>query len=89
LLPETGAIAALEVAERLRLAIAEPHLRLEDGRCVNFTVSIGVTSLASPQDGIDDLLNRADQALYQAKHGGRNRVCLVEAEDEADKPDAR
>lgn len=43
-----------------------------------FTVSIGVTSLIPNDEGVDELLKRADQALYRAKRGGRNRVCSDE-----------
>jgi diguanylate cyclase (GGDEF)-like protein len=44
------------------------------------TVSIGVAQLAATDDERgDSLVSRADQALYAAKHAGRNRVCVAEA----------
>jgi len=44
---------------------------------VRITCSIGVTGLENEDDTIDHLLARADRALYQAKHEGRNRLCAA------------
>ncbi len=77
LLPEIGKSEAVEVAERLRVAIAETRVPIEQGLPIHFTVSIGVASMASQEDNIDVLLSQADKALYQAKNGGRNKVCLA------------
>lgn len=77
LLPETDTAEAVEVAERLRDAIAKAEVRLEDGQAVQFTVSIGVTAMNRMDDDIDALLSVADKALYDAKHAGRNRVCVA------------
>ncbi len=74
LLPETGLTRAKTVAERLRESIAEITLTVE-GDTLNMTMSIGVT--AWPDCGKDDvgsIINKADTALYRAKHEGRNRV---------------
>ena len=73
MLPDTPARGALEVAERIRNAVASTPFASEAGR-VPCTVSIGVASY--PQDGrsIEALLARADRALYEAKAAGRNRV---------------
>jgi diguanylate cyclase (GGDEF)-like protein len=75
LLPHTGCAAALDAAERLRAALAESRVALGDGRELLFTVSMGVATLCEGCTGIDALLIAADRALYQAKAGGRNRVC--------------
>jgi len=75
LLPETKGDQAREVGKRLRLAIADTSVPIEQGDAVNFTVSIGVTMLVATDDTVEDILNRADTALYAAKNMGRNRVC--------------
>lgn len=80
LLPETSCRQALDIAERLRQGIEQAEIELEDGGVLHFTASLGVDTLAAA-DGmdIDRLLNGADHALYEAKRGGRNRVCNTES----------
>jgi len=74
LLPQTGFSAALDVAERLRAAIAQTTLPLADGQMLRFTVSIGGYTFAGRKLAVDELLKAADQALYAAKRNGRNQV---------------
>jgi len=64
------------VAERLRQVIEERPF-LANGRDERITVSIGVATLLASDRHLDDLLRRADQALYLPKAGGRNRVQLA------------
>jgi diguanylate cyclase (GGDEF)-like protein/PAS domain S-box-containing protein len=79
LLPETDREESIEVAERLRAALAEAKVQLEaDGLAIQFTVSIGVASLVSKNNTLDMLLNLADKALYKAKESGRNKICVAE-----------
>lgn len=73
LLPATDHQEALEVAERLRRAVAERPLEVE-GFSIPLTISLGLASQCSPEQGLDELLNHADDALYQAKHQGKNQV---------------
>jgi diguanylate cyclase (GGDEF)-like protein/PAS domain S-box-containing protein len=73
ILPETDLNAATEAAERLRVHIAERALVAERA-AIPVTTSIGVAQLAATDGTIDDVLHRADTALYRAKHNGRNRV---------------
>ncbi|WP_269531534.1 diguanylate cyclase [Chitinimonas sp. BJYL2] len=61
-------------AERLRAALAEQPLVLADGQILNITVSIGCTLASSHDLPLAVLMKQADQALYAAKHGGRNSV---------------
>jgi len=75
LLPETDAAAAFDVAERLRQALGDTKIPLEQGLPLRFTVSIGVAGLVEDVTNIDTLLSQADTALYAAKRHGRNRVC--------------
>jgi diguanylate cyclase (GGDEF)-like protein/PAS domain S-box-containing protein len=75
ILPETEGDAAAEAAERLRAALAEAEVSIADDTRLRFTVSVGVVTLEAMGASVDVLLNQADQALYLAKHTGRNRVC--------------
>src|SRR5947207_1057912 len=68
---------AVEAAERLRLRLAEHRLATGDP-VVTFTCSFGVSERLDGES-IDDLLKRADIALYRAKKTGRNRVVAGEA----------
>lgn len=74
LLPLANAQAAADTAERLRLAVEALQIRLDDGATLRLTVSIGVTRLGGRSASVEDLLIEADEALYQAKSDGRNRV---------------
>lgn len=74
LLIETGREKAFEAAERLRVAIAATEVPLEKAPPLRFTASIGVASLEEHDPSFEAMLKRADQALYQAKNAGRNRV---------------
>lgn len=73
LMPDTPEPSALIVAERLREAIAS-GTRDSRSAIVPVTVSIGLATAGTPPEPLDLLLDRADQALYAAKRGGRNRV---------------
>ncbi len=81
LLPHTDAAAAASTAERLRRRIAAaPLVGVCDRGPVTFTVSIGVSELCSAEDTVSALIQRADQALYAAKSGGRNQVVTVSSQ---------
>jgi diguanylate cyclase (GGDEF)-like protein/PAS domain S-box-containing protein len=69
LLPETGRTGAYNLAEKLRLVVAETSFP-EVGP---LTISLGVTQ-RRPGEAEDPLLSRVDSALYRAKSAGRNRV---------------
>ncbi len=74
ILPSTGEEEAAAFAERIRTGVQE-HLYRDEETEIHMTVSCGVASF--PADGVDSpesLLKRADEALYAAKEGGRNRV---------------
>ena len=83
LLPDTGVPAALEIAERVRAAVAEISLA---GADVSVTASIGVVGFPDHATSLDRLEWLADAALYLAKRQGRNRVELADPAA-ADSPD--
>jgi len=67
---------ALELAERIRKKVDHSSIFYE-GERLGVTASLGVTSLADDAPkSVPDLIKQADDALYQAKRGGRNQVCL-------------
>ena len=75
LLPETSVADALEIAERIRRGVSAQRFRLgSDGSGVLVTISLGVAGFPGDGAGADDLLHRADLAVYRAKLQGRNRV---------------
>lgn len=76
LCPGTDLAGGVELAERLRLAL-EDMVVTADCRVVKVTASFGVAQCRGEQDvAPSTCLTRADRALYAAKRGGRNRVCL-------------
>jgi len=74
ILPETDTERARQVAERVRQAIAATPVPLVQGGAVFFTTSVGVATFCASDGNVDAVLTRADQALYNAKRSGRNRV---------------
>ncbi len=73
-MPETPPVNAFTAAQRVRELIAATGTPLESGGELRLTVSIGLAWMAAPDSNIEQLLARADSALYRAKNGGRNRV---------------
>ena len=77
LLPNTDKKGAYEIASQIREEIEKHKVQLESSRSFYFTVSGGVSTLLLEKDNdIDQVLNRADKALYNAKNGGRNKIIL-------------
>ncbi len=74
LLPETELTQAVVVAERLRAAVGALRVALPGGGSAAVTVSVGVAALGPGVESLDELMRRADSALYAAKDKGRNRV---------------
>lgn len=73
-MPETTADGATRLAERIRQSMAQREI---GGVSRKITASFGVT-MKRPGDKAKDLVSRADQALYQSKENGRNRVTFME-----------
>jgi diguanylate cyclase (GGDEF)-like protein len=73
-LSNTAEAGARIAAERVRRAIAEASYLLPNGTGHRATASVGLASAESEEWQLDELLARADKAMYSAKHRGRNRV---------------
>ncbi|MBW8909064.1 PleD family two-component system response regulator [Mesorhizobium sp. RCC_202] len=74
-MPDTDGAVAEKVAERIRAEIAQAPFAIgNDGKMIEVTVSVGVSSVLKGTDTVAALMKRADLALYEAKSGGRNRV---------------
>lgn len=80
LLPHTGGVAALAVAEKIRSALARCRVESDHGP-IRFTASFGVAALDGNEIDVDQMLKRADSALYAAKSAGRNNCQLWRAEE--------
>lgn len=84
-LPETDSRGALATAEKIRVILANTPINIGDNRTIRISVSIGIAellALSAAGGEIPDteaLISAADQALYQAKENGRNRVVVHES----------
>lgn len=72
-LPETSMEGAREAAEQLRSAIATTPIEIRSEK-LRLTISVGVASLGEGAMTVQEMVDKADQALYIAKQGGRNQV---------------
>lgn len=75
LMPAVGTRAAALFAERVRKDLAATEIRCGEAR-MHVTVSGGVCKWSTAADSLRAMLKLADQAMYKAKHTGRNRVCV-------------
>ena len=75
-LPQTDLASAGLVAERMRLAIRETPFDVE-GKTIQVTASFGAAQSEDADEDVEKVLRRADDGLYRAKEGGRDRVVTV------------
>lgn len=75
MLPDVGPDQAARIAEKLRSSIADSIVPTDAG-AVRLTLSIGVAGLRQGEQDLSELFKRADDALYSAKHGGRDQVAV-------------
>ena len=74
-LPSTDVTMAAEIARRIQRNIASERVQAGDD-VISFQVSMGVAQVGPTTDSMDALIGAADEALYDAKRGGRNQVCI-------------
>jgi diguanylate cyclase (GGDEF)-like protein len=76
ILPNTELTGAHDVAERIRKTIENNAIEYQ-GKNINVTVSIGIAVMNEYDARYEDIISRADIALYKAKNSGRNQVCVA------------
>lgn len=78
LLPVTTLDEGLDVARRILDSLRALQLRGDAGQAYTLTASLGLSTFHARDRSVRDLLDRADQALYRAKHQGRNQIAVQE-----------
>ena len=81
LLLDCSSLHAMEIAERLRKKVETHKFNISDKVNLSITISIGVSTYPDTTNKIDDLLEDADKALYEAKRTGRNKVVLYKKDN--------
>ena len=68
---------SLVIAEKIRKVTEDLTIKLEGNRELKFTISIGVSQVMNDEDiNIEASIVRSDEALYEAKESGRNKICM-------------
>ncbi len=77
ILPETMIEGSVRVAERLRINVENSEV-ISNGNSIKTTISLGIAQYGVHDTAVRGLLEKADEALYKAKNGGRNQVVVAE-----------
>jgi diguanylate cyclase len=77
LLLDTNLEEAIQIAERIRISVENSTYPISDQTRLKVTISIGVATNSLKQESPMDLVHQADEALYEAKRTGRNKVCWI------------
>ncbi|MDA8233869.1 MAG: sensor domain-containing diguanylate cyclase [Clostridia bacterium] len=90
ILPETDKNGAMVIGDRIRRVIKNTPFEIDPSKpMVGVTVSVGVAGFPEDADNYADLVERADKALYQAKHTGKNKVCAYDCTLVKEPPDLK
>jgi len=84
--PDADINGAFALAERIRQSCEEGVIQVNNDKTISFTVSIGVTMITDTDENFDQILQRADNMLYQAKSLGRNRTVASESNSSLSQP---
>jgi len=76
-LPEVNEAEAFQFANSIRQIIGHHQFLVSDERSISVTLSVGVATYPLVSDNYEGLLQLADEALYEAKNSGRNKVCVA------------
>jgi diguanylate cyclase (GGDEF)-like protein len=79
LLPGTEREVGFELAEQIRRGTAASRLETEDGGVFSVTISLGLASFPNDATTVQGLIKAADEAVYAAKHNGRNQVAVYQS----------
>ncbi len=78
ILPATSAVNAFVPAEKFRAELARLNFSSERGEKFRVTASIGIAELSDSEETIDEIVSKADAALYRAKESGRNKTVIYD-----------
>ncbi len=78
ILPATSAVNAAVPADKFRAELSRLVFRADNGEKFNVTASVGIAELSDSEETIDEIISKADAALYRAKENGRNQTVVYE-----------
>lgn len=67
---------AFAIAERIRQEIAKEEIKTYDGKTISITISAGISTVTDTTKNIQEMIDKADMAMYKAKQSGKNKVYL-------------
>lgn len=79
-LPETNVDTTYQIAQRLQQSIREHDFLNDEGLKIKLSASFGISGYPTHAKNKKDLILLADQAMYRAKYGGRDRICIAKVE---------
>lgn len=76
ILPNTHLKEAEIIAKKLKDIVENNTIILKDGSRIKFTISLGVSQIQQDDESVETVLHKADEALYQAKNSGKNKIVI-------------